>query len=300
VKLSKAQIHAPVQSFPELRFEDQKLTSFSGSIVLQALFQKLKLRMRLQECFEHRSDKLIVGFPSIVLIMIIHLMLGYRRLRDCLRYKDDPAVLRTLGLRRLPDISTITRTLARMDRGSVQNVRQLSRELVLDRLAAEKLSRITLDFDGSVISTGRYAEGTAVGYNKQKKGKRSYYPLFCTIAQTAQVLDVFHRKGNVHDSHDAISFMALCISSIRARLPRVIVESRHDSAFSAIKRSLSTIERTFSSASPFHLSGSPSLKAESSPDDTGNASIPSGSTSKATGLPSVGKIAFDFCSYGIR
>jgi hypothetical protein len=44
-----------------------------------------------------------------------------------------------------------------------------------------------MDFDGSVISTGRVAEGTAVGFNKKKKGQRSYYPLFCTIAQTTQV-----------------------------------------------------------------------------------------------------------------
>jgi hypothetical protein len=30
-----------------------------------------------------------VGFPSIVLIMIVHLMLGFRRLRDIERYRDD-------------------------------------------------------------------------------------------------------------------------------------------------------------------------------------------------------------------
>ncbi|MGA2976751.1 MAG: hypothetical protein ABSF77_15705 [Spirochaetia bacterium] len=38
----------------------------------------------------------------------------------------------------------------------------------------EKLPRVTLDFGGSVISTGRYAEDTAIGYNTHKKGERSY------------------------------------------------------------------------------------------------------------------------------
>ena len=64
----------------------------------------------------------------------------------------------------------------------------------MERLAVEGLSRVTVDFDGSVLSTGRHAEGTAVGFNKKKKGARSYYPLFCTIAQTDQVLDVHHRS----------------------------------------------------------------------------------------------------------
>jgi len=231
VKLSRAQFHAPVQSIPELRFEDQRLTSFSGCVLLQALFQRLSIGERLQECFAHRDDRLVVGFRTIMLILIVHLMLGFRRLRDVERYADDPVVLRTLGLRRMPNVSTICRALGRMDRGSVENVRLLSRELVLARLAAQRLPRVTLDFDGSVISTGRYAEGTAVGYNAQRKGERSYYPLFCTVAQSAQVLDVLHRAGNVHDSHHSIEFMRGCIEAVRGRLPSAILESRKDSAF---------------------------------------------------------------------
>lgn len=231
MKLSKTQFHSNVHSFPELHFEDQRLTSFSGAVVLQALFQKLKMSARLQECFSHRNDKLVVGFRTVALMLIVHLMLGYRRLRDIEYYRDDPVVLRALCLKRMPHVSTLSRTLTRMDRGSVENVRLLSGEIVLERLVREKLPRVTLDFDGSVISTGRYAEGTAIGYNTHKKGERSYYPLFCTIAQTAQVLDVFHRRGNVHDSHQSIDFMARCIAAVRARLPGVLLETRKDSAF---------------------------------------------------------------------
>ncbi len=90
---------------------------------------------------------------------------------------------------------------------------------------------MTLDFDGSVLTTGRLAEGTAVGFNKKKKGQRSYYPLFCTIAQTGQVFDVLPRSGNVHDSNVAREFMMECIGSIRAACPGIIVEARMDSAF---------------------------------------------------------------------
>ena len=231
MKLSKSQVHTNVQSIPELRFEDQRLSSFSGCVLLQRLFQKLSLRDRLRKCFEHRAERLVVGFPTILLIMIVHLMLGFRRLRDIERYRDDPMVLRALGLQRIPDVSTVCRTLARMDQASVENVRLLSREYVVSRLEAEKFSRVTLDFDGSVISTGKFAEGTAVGYNNKRKGERSYYPLLCTVAQTAQVLDVLHRSGNVHDSHSAIEFMDECIKAVRSRLPGVILESRKDSAF---------------------------------------------------------------------
>jgi len=168
VKFSRSQVHTNVQSIPELCFEDQRLSSFSGCVVLQRLFQKLSLRDRLRKCFEHRPERLVVGFPTIVLIMIVHLMLGFRRLRDIERYREDPVVLRALGLRRMPDVSTVCRTLARMDRSSVENVRLLCREYVVSRLEAERFSRVTLDFDGSVISS----------YEKSQQTKPPLSPFF--------------------------------------------------------------------------------------------------------------------------
>jgi hypothetical protein len=91
--------------------------------------------------------------------------------------------------------------------------------------------RLTLDFDGSVQSTQRWAEGLAVGFNKKKKGARSYYPLFCTIAQTLQVLDFLHRPGNVHDSNGAKTFILACLDAVQAILPTIKIEVRMDSAF---------------------------------------------------------------------
>jgi hypothetical protein len=91
--------------------------------------------------------------------------------------------------------------------------------------------RVSFDFDGSVQSTRGHAEGTAVGFNKTKKGARSYYDLFCTVAQTGQFFDRLHRPGNVHDSNAAAEFMRACFSEARAVLKNTIFESQLDSAF---------------------------------------------------------------------
>ena len=132
----------------------------------------------------------------------MHIVLGFRRLRDRDYYADDPLVCRVLGLRKVPDVSTITRRLAEADQRSVNEVRDVSSELVLERLREERLRRITFDFDGSVITTRGHAEGTAVGFNKKRKGGRSYYPLFCTVAQTGQLLDFHHPPGVTSPTFD--------------------------------------------------------------------------------------------------
>ena len=173
----------------------------------------------------------IFGHGTIVMLLIVHLLIGYRRLSDLRYYQDDPMVQRLLGLKRLPDVATVSRTLDGLDKTAVREYRTLSRSLVLDRLKALAPARLTLDFDGSVLGTTRMAEGTAVGYNKKKKGQRSYYPLFCTVAQTGQVLDVWHRPGNVHDSNGARAFILACLNEIRQILPKVVLEVRMDCAF---------------------------------------------------------------------
>ena len=231
MKSSKAQIISRVHKIPELRFEEQRLTSFAGLVIIQELFARLDMKARLRACFDHLAVSPIFGYHVIVLTLIVHLMLGYRRLRDMDYYRDDLMVLRLLGIRKLPDVSTVSRALARVDDESILKIRQVCREMLIARLQALRLVRITLDFDGSVLSTGRMAEGTAVGFNKQKKGQRSYYHLFCTVAQTGQVFDVLPRSGNVHDSHGALEFMRQCIRTIREACPGIVIEVRMDSAF---------------------------------------------------------------------
>ena len=44
---------AKFHKIPVMRFEDQKLTSFSGLLIFQLLFKRLDLKQRLKQCFAH-------------------------------------------------------------------------------------------------------------------------------------------------------------------------------------------------------------------------------------------------------
>ena len=177
MQLSRLDVHGKATDSLMLNFEAQHLTSFSGLIIFQRFFSMLQLKAKLWRCFRHLKVSVLYGHHVIMMVLVVHLLLGYRELRDVRYYRDDEMVKRLLGLKRLPDVATISRGLANADETSVEKVRGMSKSLVLERVAALALARVTLDFDGSVLSTGRHAEGTAVGFNKKKKGARSYYPL---------------------------------------------------------------------------------------------------------------------------
>ena len=170
MKYRKSEYSSKVYRIPEMCFEDQRLSSFSGLVVIQAFFKRLELKKRLCGCFDHIHGDAIVGLHVVTLLLILHIIMGYRRLREIDRYKDDPVVHRVMGVRRVPDVSTVSRRLKLADAKSIDKLRTVNRELVLDPLVDMGLQRITIDFDGSVLSTSRFAEGTAVGFNKKKKG----------------------------------------------------------------------------------------------------------------------------------
>lgn len=231
MKKSKSELRHAVHKIPVLRFEDQCLTSFSGLVLFQRLFEVLELKRRLKASVRHLSSSASYGLHTIIFVLVLHLILGWRRIRDLDYYRDDPMVLRTLGLSKMPHVSTVTRALRQMDHRVVERIGDVNWKLVWERVQHERLATLTIDFDGSLQSTkSRTTEGTAVGYNPKAKGQRSYYPLFATIAQTGQVLRVLHRPGNVHDSNGAAGFVKEVFLDLRAGGYRGRLEARMDSA----------------------------------------------------------------------
>jgi len=150
------------------------MSRFAGLVILQRLFQALDLRVKLRRCFAHLDDAASYQGGTLFLLLVVQMLLGCGRLGEVNLLRDEPVVHRVVGLWRLPSVSTMSRLLSETDQRSVTNMRQVSGELVLERMAGEQLRVVTLDFDWTVQSTKGHAEGTAVRFNKKKRGARSY------------------------------------------------------------------------------------------------------------------------------
>jgi hypothetical protein len=108
--LSKAQTTSRVHAIPQLRFEQQQLTSFSGLVLFQMLFNALGLRARLARCFR-AARGVAYGTHVLFVQLVVHVLLGFRSLRDRDHCADDPLVARVCGVRRLADVATLSRRL---------------------------------------------------------------------------------------------------------------------------------------------------------------------------------------------
>jgi hypothetical protein len=107
----------------------------------------------------------------------------------------------------------------------------LNSEIVSEKLKLMNLARVTLDFDGTVLSCGDKVKWAARGYNPHNRHSKSLYPLLCHVAQTGHFLRVHNRPGDVHDSKAALGIIKASVEEIRKQLPHAVIEIRLDSAF---------------------------------------------------------------------
>ena len=91
---------------------------------------------------------------DMILVIIVLILVGGRRL-DHLNYLcEDPLVKRFCGLLRLPRQRSVGRWLKRFTHKSLAALVEINSHIVCKAIDKEKLGRLTLDIDGSVITTG--------------------------------------------------------------------------------------------------------------------------------------------------
>jgi hypothetical protein len=109
MKLSRTDANCKAHARPTLRFESHQLTAFGGIVVLQELFRSLNLLDQLKDVFYRRQTGKIYRPQKLFLQLILHLVLGFRSLRDVTCYGDDPLVQRVLGMQCIANPATMSR-----------------------------------------------------------------------------------------------------------------------------------------------------------------------------------------------
>lgn len=231
MRLRKHEIHDRINGNLKVEFAEQEITSYSGLELFKRYFRIIGLNTRIRRAFsahEFSGDYTVIDY---ILVFITLWISGGRRLRHVRFLADDPLVKRLCGLKTLPCDRSISRWLGQFTNDSLQALASLNSEIVEEKLKELNLSRITLDFDGTVLSTGNQVAWAFRGYNPHKRFAKSYYPFLCHIAQTGHFLQVRNRPGNIHDSRGALVIIRDCISQVKKLLPGVVIEARLDAAF---------------------------------------------------------------------
>jgi len=232
MRLKIARLRGVVKRDLPIEFTADQLTSYGGLELLRRYFWGIGLQSRVRRALSGCEMASDYGVSRLVVLMVTLFVIGARRLEHLTYVATDPLIRRICELARIPSAATVRNWLRQFTAATVEALRTLNTDLVLEQLQRLALSRITLDLDGTVIRTGMQVAWAFRGFNPHHRKNPSYYPLLAHIAQTGQILRLRNRPGNVHDSRGAVDFLREALGTLGRRLGRwVVLECRMDAAF---------------------------------------------------------------------
>lgn len=231
MRISKRQIRARCKSDLPLTFSDEKLSAHGGLELIRRYLGTIDFTARVQQALGGTEVDRDYGVTRMLRVLLGLLILGGFRVTHLAFVGTDPILLRFCDLHRLPNDRTVIRWLKAFTSERVEQLATLVRDLVYDQIEAHGWRRLTLDLDGTVLRTGAKVEGAERGFNPHHPKDPSYYPLTAHLAQLGQILRVWNRPGNVHDSHNAAGFLRGIVRELRERFGRLTLEIRMDGAF---------------------------------------------------------------------
>jgi hypothetical protein len=232
VRRQKAELRVRVNGQLRLRYGRRGMTSYAGLEFLRRFLHGAGWVRTLRQELAAALPPTDFGVVGMVLTVLALLVSGGRRVRH-LRYLDgDPVVQRFCGLRQLPTPRTLGRWLGAFRARHLLRLQWVNALVVARAIRESAQRRLTIDVDGSVVSTGLQVAWAQRGYNPHHRKVPSYYPITAYEAQSGQVLRVQNRPGNVADGKGAWRFLRAVVAQLRTTLGAgYLLEFRMDGAF---------------------------------------------------------------------
>ena len=129
---------------------------------------------------------------------------GASRYTHCDWLRQDQSLAAIFDYETLPSQSTYSRFF-----GKFSQARNTAVFTPLQRWFFEqiKVRAVTVDFDSTVITREGGQEGSAKGYNPNRRGRNSHHPLMAFISQTRMVANAWLRPGNTAACSNCVEFM---------------------------------------------------------------------------------------------
>ena len=232
MRRKKKDLHARVNANLQIDFTSERLTSFGGLELMIRYLRKIgwngQLRRRLGRWVSGRdygTAGLCQAIPGLIL-------LGGRRLRHLDFLRGDPLMQRFCALKDLPSQYSLGRFLKGFAASSEEALKRLNADMVARGVRWLRARTLTIDVDGTVLSTGLKTEGAARGYNPHRRKVKSYFPVSAYLADSGHFLRLDNRPGNVHDGAASVDFLKAVFAQVEDTLGRCNrLRLRMDGAF---------------------------------------------------------------------
>lgn len=188
-----------------IEYSDKAVTAFGGMRLMKEFMDKIGVleALRRQDLPEGGSNR-SYDPVEVVEAFMLSIWTGASRFSHCDWLRGDLVLKELFGLKRMPSQSTYSRFFGKFSQGRNTRVFPAMQRWSMGFVDA---GAITVDFDSTVITRSGTQEGSARGYNPNRRGRNSHHPLMAFVSQTRMVANAWLRPGNTAASSNSEAFM---------------------------------------------------------------------------------------------
>lgn len=188
-----------------IEYSDKAVTPFGGMSLMKRFVDQVGIREFLQDLDLPRPGSNRGYDPAeIVESFWLSIWTGASRYIHCDWLRYDRTLQDIFGFDQMPSQSTYSRFFGKFSQSRNTEVFPGLQQWFFDRIGVDN---ITVDFDSTVITRYGEQEGSAKGYNPNKRGRNSHHPLMAFVGQTRMVANAWLRPGNTAASSSCREFM---------------------------------------------------------------------------------------------
>lgn len=178
---------------------DAALTSYGGLVAWSAFLKHLGVVERLADvCPVQRTSPNAAPVRELIHSFLLSALVEGKRFSHVRWLTDDPAVATIMDMRRVRGEDAMPRLAKAMETETMRNWMQQPQE----ELYAALPNLFIADWDSTVNTRYGFQEDAAVGYNPQKRGRKSHHPLICIAAHARLCMHMEWRPGDTVSATD--------------------------------------------------------------------------------------------------
>ena len=210
----------------EIDFTDKQITAFGGMSLLLKMLDKCRFTEALSTIPlpEQGSNR---GWDPVQLIhsLFTGVWCGASCFNDLEIVRFDPTVCRLMGYDRGPGHRAYQRYFNKFSQATNQRVFDSLYSWFFSELCFDNF---TLDFDSTVMNRCGEQEGTAVGYNPKRPGRKSHHPLLAFVDDLRMIANYWLRPGDTSAATNYLSFLDNTLDRLKGKKVGLV---RMDSGF---------------------------------------------------------------------
>ena len=216
----------------KINFDGGNLSSDAGLLLFKEFLFKLGAVKLINRMFKTNDTAWFrIHKDDANLMQVIYQTISSYFVDDCAdELSNDPVMTAILDKNALASQPTLSRFWSRMDKDTLEQLNQITRELRKIVYSIKKPEFMLLDIDSTLLDTYGHQEGEGFNFHYQAHG---YHPLLCYDGLTGDLLKAELRDGTMYCSKEADIFMQSLLDEFIADYPDMPLYLRGDSGFAS-------------------------------------------------------------------